>query len=216
MRAGSLRKIHDGRQWLDVTWALFHWRGACASRQGRIRALSVSQDTTTMKISMYTMAAEQNARMLGNLSGLLDKGIAHAEAKKFEAGVLVGARIAPDMFPLSRQVQIACDIVKNGVARLAGQEAPRFEDNEQTMQELKARVAKTLDFVKSVPAAALEGSEDRDIKIPLRDRAIEMKGLQYLRGFVLPNFYFHLTMTYALLRHNGVELGKQDFLGALT
>jgi uncharacterized protein len=169
-----------------------------------------------MKISMYTMAVEQNVRMLSNLSGLLDKGIAHAEAKKFEASVLANSRLAPDMFPLSRQVQIACDMVKNGAARLAGRDAPRFEDNEQTMEELKARVAKTLDFVKTLPASAFEGSEDRDIKIPLRDRTLEMKGLPYLRGFVLPNFYFHVTMTYALLRHNGVELGKPDFAGALT
>jgi hypothetical protein len=166
-----------------------------------------------MKISMYTMAVEQNVRMLNNLSGLLDKGIAHATVKKFETSVLVNSRIAPDMFPLSRQVQIACDMVKNGVARLAGQEAPRFEDNEQTIDELKVRVLKTVDYVKSVPEAAFAGSEDRDIKIPLRDRTLEMKGLVYLRSFVLPNLYFHVTMTYALLRHNGVELGKQDFTG---
>jgi hypothetical protein len=163
---------------------------------------------------MYTMAVEQPARMLTNLSTLLDKGVAHAQAKKFEASVLVNARIAPDMFPLSRQVQIACDMLKNGVARLAGQEAPRFEDNEQTMDELKARIAKTIDYVKSVPAAAFEGSEERDIKIPLRDRSLEMKGLPYLNGFVLPNFYFHVTMTYALLRQNGVAIGKPDFMGA--
>ena len=169
-----------------------------------------------MKISMYTMAVEQNAKMLVNLSNLLDKGIAHAQAKKFDSSVLVNARIAPDMFPLSRQVQIACDMVKNGVARLSGTEAPRFEDTEQTMDELKLRVSRTLDFVQSVSAAKLEGSEDRDIKIPLRDRTLEMKGLQYLRGFVLPNFYFHVTMTYALLRHNGVELGKMDFTGPAT
>jgi hypothetical protein len=166
-----------------------------------------------MKISMYTMAVEQNARMLQNLSGLLDKGIAFAQAKKFDAGVLVNSRLAPDMFPLSRQVQIACDMVKNGVARLAGIEAPKHEDTEQTMEELKARVAKALDFVKSVPAASFEGAEDRDIKIALRDRTLEFKGLTYLRGFVLPNMYFHITMTYAILRHNGVELGKPDFTG---
>jgi uncharacterized protein len=167
-----------------------------------------------MKISMYTMAVEQPARMLTNLSTLLDKGVAHAQEKKFDSSVLVNARIAPDMFPLSRQVQIACDMLKNGIARLSGQEAPRFEDNEQTMDELKARIAKTIDYVKSVSTAAFEGSEDRDIKIPLRDRTLEMKGLPYLNGFVLPNFYFHVTMTYALLRHNGVAIGKPDFMGA--
>ena len=166
-----------------------------------------------MKISMYTMAVEQNARMLQNLSGLLDKGIAYAQAKKFDSSVLVNSRLAPDMFPLSRQVQIACDMVKNGVARLAGIDPPKHEDNEQTMEELKARVGKALDFVKSVPEKALEGSEDRDVKIPLRDRTLEFKGLTYLKGFVLPNMYFHITMTYAILRHNGVELGKPDFTG---
>jgi hypothetical protein len=167
-----------------------------------------------MKITMYAMAVEQPARMLTNLLAILDKGVAHAKEKKFESSVLVNARIAPDMFPLSRQVQIACDMLKNGIARLAGQEAPRFEDNEQTMEELKARIAKTIDYVKSVSAAAFEGSEDRDIKIPLRDRTLEMKGLPYLNGFVLPNFYFHVTMTYALLRQNGVAIGKPDFMGA--
>jgi hypothetical protein len=162
------------------------------------------------------MAVDQCAHILGNLSAMLDKGVAYAQAKKFEPSVLVSSRIAPDMFPLSRQVQIASDMVKNGVARLAGQEAPRFEDNEQTIDELKARIAKTIAYIKSVPASAFEGSEDRDITIPLRESKMEMKGLPYLRGFVLPNFYFHVTMVYALLRHNGVDLGKRDFVGAIN
>jgi len=169
-----------------------------------------------MKISMHTMVVDQCAHILSNLSKVLDKGAAYAEAKKFDSTVLVNARIAPDMFPLSRQVQIASDMVKNGVARLAGQEAPKFEDNEKTIDELKARIAKTIDYIKSVPASAFEASEDRDIKIPLRDRSIEMKGLPYVRQWILPNFYFHATMVYALLRHNGVDLGKQDFLGPVT
>jgi hypothetical protein len=117
------------------------------------------------------------------------------------------------MLPLTRQVQIATDMLKNGAARLAGQEAPRYEDTEQTIPELKARLAKTIDYVKSLAPNAFEGSEERDIKIPLRDRTLEMKGLEYLRGFVLPNFYFHVSMVYALLRQNGVDLGKRDFLG---
>ncbi len=167
-----------------------------------------------MKISMHNMVVDQCAPLLAAMSKILDKGVAYAEAKKFDPAVLVNSRIAPDMWPLSRQVQIASDMVKNGVARLAGQEAPRYEDNEQTIDELKARIAKTIDYIKSVPASAFEGSEDRDIKIPLRDRTLEMKGLDYLRGFVLPNFYFHASMVYALMRHNGVELGKKDFLGA--
>jgi hypothetical protein len=151
--------------------------------------------------------------MLRNLSALLDKGLAHAEAKKFDPAVLVNARLAPDMFPLSRQVQIATDMAKAAVARLTGQEPPRYEDTEQTMEELKARIAKTIDYIESAPASAFEGSEDRDIRIPLRDRTLEMKGLQYVRQWVLPNFYFHVTTVYALLRHNGVDIGKRDFLG---
>jgi len=166
-----------------------------------------------MKISMHTMVVDQCAHMLRNLSALLDKGVAHAEAKKFDPAVLVNSRLAPDMFPLSRQVQIATDMVKAGVARLTGQEAPRYEDTEQTMDELKARIAKTIDYIESVPASAFEGSEERDIRIPLRDRTLEMKGLQYVRQWVLPNFYFHVTTVYALLRHNGVDVGKRDFLG---
>jgi uncharacterized protein len=169
-----------------------------------------------MKISMHTMVVDQCAHMLGNLTKLLDKGAAYAEAKKFDSTVLVNARLAPDMFPLNRQVQVACDMVKNGLARLAGQDPPKFEDNEKTIDELKARIAKTLDYIKSVPASALEGAEDRDIKIPLRDRTMEMKGLPYVRQWVLPNFYFHAAMVYALLRHNGVDIGKPDWLGPST
>src|SRR4051812_20409325 len=175
-----------------------------------IPAHSQHEGRTLMKISMHTMVVDQCAHMLGNLTTLLEKGAAYAEAKKFDSTVLVDARLAPDMFPLARQVQVACDMVKNGVARLAGQEAPKFEDNEKTIDELKARIAKTIDYIKSVPASALEGSEDRDIKIPVRGRTLEMQGLPYVRQWVLPNFYFHATMVYALLRHNGVELSKPD------
>lgn len=167
-----------------------------------------------MKISMHTMAVDECAHILGNLLVIIDKGIAHATAKKFDTSVLVNARLAPDMLPLVRQIQIASDAAKNGIARLAGQEAPRYEDDETTIEQLKARISKTIDFIKSIPASALEGSEDRDIKIPMRDQTIEMKGLPYLRGWLLPNFFFHVTMTYAILRHNGVDVGKRDFLGA--
>jgi hypothetical protein len=163
---------------------------------------------------MHTMVADQCVPLLVALSKLLDKGVAYAETKKFDPKVLLNARLAPDMHPLTRQVQIACDMVKNGAARLAGQEAPRFDDDEQTVEELKARIAKTIDYVKSLPANAFEGSEDRDIKIPIPNRTLEFKGLDYLRQFLLPNFFFHLSMTYALLRHNGVDIGKRDFLGA--
>lgn len=167
-----------------------------------------------MKISMHAMVVDQCAPLLAALSKILDKGAAHAVAKKFDPSVLVNSRLAPDMHPLSRQVQIATDMVKNGAARLAGKEPPRYEDNEQTIDELKARLAKTVDYLQSLPADAFEGSEDRDIRIPLQSRTLEFKGLDYLRTFVLPNFYFHVSMAYAILRHNGVDIGKRDFLGA--
>jgi uncharacterized protein len=165
-----------------------------------------------MKISMYSMSVETFVPMLKSLSRLLDKGVARAEEKKFDPAVLVSARLAPDMLPLSRQVQIACDAAKGAVARLAGQEPAKFEDNEKTIDELKARIAKTIDYVSGFSAADLEGGEDRDVKIPLRDRTMELKGLPYLQRWALPNFFFHVTTTYAILRHNGVEIGKRDYL----
>jgi hypothetical protein len=165
-----------------------------------------------MKISVHAMSVELLASALSNLSAILEKGHAHAVARKFDPAVLLAARLAPDMFPLTRQVQIATDVAKGGAARLAGREPPKFEDNEQTFEELRARLARTIDFVRSTPASALEGAEDRDIKLPARDRTLEFKGLEYLQRFVIPNVFFHSTMAYAILRHNGVELGKKDFL----
>ncbi len=165
-----------------------------------------------MKISVHAMSVELLASALSNLSAVLEKGHAHAVARKFDPAVLLAARLAPDMFPLTRQVQIATDVAKGGAARLAGREPPKFEDNEQTFEELRTRLARTIDFVKSTPASALEGAEDRDIKLPARDRTLEFKGLEYLQRFVIPNVFFHSTMAYAILRHNGVELGKKDFL----
>lgn len=143
---------------------------------------------------------------------LVEKGLKFAAEKKFDPAVLVNARLAPDMLPLSRQIQLACDKAKNGSARLAGQEAPRFEDNESTLEELRTRIARTVEYLKSIPASAIDGSEDRDIKIPLRERSLEMKGLAFLRIWSLPNFYFHVVATYAILRHNGMQIGKRDFL----
>ncbi|HEV7138469.1 MAG TPA: DUF1993 domain-containing protein [Steroidobacteraceae bacterium] len=165
-----------------------------------------------MKISVHAMSVDLLANSLANLSHLLEKGQAHAVARKYDPALLLAARIAPDMFPLTRQVQIASDISKFGVSRLAGVEAPKFEDKEQSVEELRARIARTIDFIKGVPASALEGSEDRIIKVPLRDRALEFKGLDYLVHWVIPNVYFHVTTAYAILRHAGVEIGKTDFL----
>lgn len=165
-----------------------------------------------MKISVHAVSVDLLANSLANLSHLLEKGQAHAAARKYDPALLLAARIAPDMFPLTRQVQIASDMSKFGVSRLAGVEAPKFEDKEQTVEELRARIARTIDFIKGVPASALEGSEDRIVKVPLRDRTLEFKGLDYLIRWTIPNVYFHVTTAYAILRHAGVEIGKTDFL----
>ena len=135
------------------------------------------------------------------------------KARNFDTSVLVSARLAPDMLPFSKQIQLTSDFAKNSMARLAGIDPPKFEDNETTMDELVARVKKTLDYIDTVPASALEGSETRDIKIPLRDRTIEFKGLRSCSTGRIPNFFFHHVTAYNLLRHNGVDIGKRDFLG---
>jgi len=166
-----------------------------------------------MKISMHAMTVDVFTRTLGNLSALLEKGLAHATQRKFDPAVLLAARLAPDMLPLTRQVQIACDQAKNSVARLAAQEPPRFPDSETTFEQLHARIARTIDYLKSVPPSALEGSETRDIKVPQGERTLEFKGLPYVQHTAIPNVFFHVTTAYAILRHNGVELGKGDFLG---
>ena len=151
---------------------------------------------------------------LNALSGVLDKAAAHAAAKKVDPAVLLGWRLAPDMFALTRQVQIATDMVKAAAARLSGTEIPKYEDNETTIAQMKARIASVLAFANSIDVAKFTGSEDRDIVVPQRSGDRRFKGLNYLRDYVLPNLYFHVTMTYAILRHNGVELGKNDFIGA--
>ena len=168
-----------------------------------------------MTISMYSASVPVFTRMLGHLAAWLDKAEAHAQAKKFDTSVYLAARLAPDMLPLTKQIQIACDAAKFGVARLAGVEAPKFEDNEASLAELRERIRKTVEFVCSVPAAAIEGTEDKDITVPRRDGNVVLEGEFYLKHYVQPNFYFHVTTAYALLRHNGVELGKGDYLGAL-
>jgi hypothetical protein len=150
------------------------------------------------------------------LSGVLDKAAAFASAKKIDAAVLPQYRLAPDMFALARQVQVACDMAKNGGARLAGVEPPKFEDDEKTIDELKARIAKTITFVKSLDAARIDAAGEREITFPLGPtNKGHMKGGDYLSHFVLPNFYFHLTAAYTILRHCGVELAKRDFLGGI-
>jgi len=166
-----------------------------------------------MKISMYQASAPRFANTLRNLSAILDKAQAHAEAKKLDPAVLGGLRLIADMFPLSRQVQIACDTAKGALARLAGVEIPKHEDTEQTIPELKARIARTLDFIGSVPAARIDGSEEREVVLKMRSGEHKYTGLQYLAGQALPNFYFHVTTAYNILRANGVDIGKRDYLG---
>jgi hypothetical protein len=166
-----------------------------------------------MKISMYSMSHDVFKKALTQLLHVMEKAAANAKARNFDTSVLVGARLAPDMLPLVKQIQLTSDFAKNSMARLAGVDPPKFEDTETTLDELFARVRKTLDYIESVPAAALEGSETRDIKIPLRDRTVEFKGLAFLQHWALPNFFFHHVTAYNLLRHNGVDIGKKDFLG---
>lgn len=166
-----------------------------------------------MTISMYSASVPTFQFMLRNLAHILDKGEAFAEAKKCDPAALTTFRLAPDMLPFTRQVLIACDASKNAVARISGREAPRFEDNETTFEQLKARVQKTLDYLATVPADALDGTEDKDITFPVgKDKTRTMKAEAYLKHWALPNFFFHITTAYAILRHNGVELGKQDYL----
>jgi uncharacterized protein len=166
-----------------------------------------------MKVSMHAMSVEVFVNALGNLSWILEKGANNAAQRKFEPGVLLAARLAPDMLPLTRQVQIACDLAKNSVARLAAQEPPRFEDIETSIEQLRTRIARTIDFLQSVPASALEGSETRDIKVPAGERTLEYKGLDFLQRWAIPNVFFHVTTAYNILRHNGVDVGKRDFIG---
>ena len=172
-----------------------------------------TKEAQAMQISMYTTARTSTLRGLASLDGILDKAVASAEARKFDPSVLLGARLAPDMFTLTRQVQIACDFCKGTMARLGGVENPKFEDSESSFADLKARIARTRAFVEGVAEAGFAGSEERDLVIPAGPRTLEFKGLPFLIGYALPNLNFHMSMAYAILRHNGVDLGKQDYIG---
>jgi hypothetical protein len=167
-----------------------------------------------MSISMHSASVPIFTRMLTNLLTWFDKAEAHAATKKFEPGVLLSTRLAPDMLAFTTQIQIACDTAKFGVSRIAGVEAPKFDDKEASFAELRERVRKTLDFVASVPASQIDGKEEAELIVPRRSGPVTWKAEAYLKNHVLPNFFFHLTTAYALLRHNGVDLGKSDFLGA--
>ncbi|MBU3648593.1 MAG: DUF1993 domain-containing protein [Limnohabitans sp.] len=152
-------------------------------------------------------------RTLTALSGILAKGAASAQARKIDPLVLTGARLAPDMFALTKQVQIACDVAKNGFARLSGADAPKFDDTETTFEELQARITKTIDYLHSVKAESLAGTEDKVVTFPAGpERMLKLKGHAYLTQWMLPNLYFHTVTAYAILRHNGVDVGKMDYL----
>ena len=166
-----------------------------------------------MTISMYQASVPCFVRTLGNLSAILDKAQAHVDARKIDPLVLTSYRLYPDMLPMTRQVQIACDAAKGLVARLSGTENPVHEDNEKSLSDLQARIAKTLAFVQSVTPAQLDGTEEKDIVVKRGDTETHYQGMQYLLGNALPNFYFHVTTAYNILRHNGVEIGKRDYIG---
>jgi hypothetical protein len=168
-----------------------------------------------MTISMYQASVPVFVRMLTNLNVILSKAAAHAQAKKIDESVLLNARLFPDMFPLTKQVHIATDFARGTGARLAGLEMPVYEDNEKTFAELMARVERTLGYLQTLKAAQIDGSETREIVRPIGGQPKKFIGINYLLQFALPNFYFHTTTTYAILRHNGIELGKMDFIGAL-
>jgi hypothetical protein len=169
-----------------------------------------------MSLSMSKASLPAIETGLNALSSVLDKAQEFASAKKIDSAVLLNMRLAPDMFALTRQVQVACDLAKNGMARLSGMEPPKFEDSESTLPQLKDRVAKTIAFLKTLDSGKIDASTDREITFPLGpDHKGHMKGDDYLTHFVLPNFYFHCTAAYAILRHCGVEIGKQDFLGGI-
>lgn len=166
-----------------------------------------------MKISMYEASVPVFIHALNNLASILEKGRVHAEAKKIDAAVLPNLRLFADMFPLSRQVQIASDIARGGAARLAGLDMPTYEDNEKTVPELVERLRKTVAYLQTLTPEQFDGGEDKTVTWQTRSGSKSMQGLPYLNKHVLPNVYFHVTTAYNILRHNGVELGKKDFLG---
>ena len=166
-----------------------------------------------MNISMYQASIPRFVNILSNLSAILDKAQAHVDAKKLDDAILTNYRLFPDMLPMSKQIQIACDTAKGVTARLAGVEIPAYEDNEKSLADLKARIAKTVAFIQTVTASQIDGTEEKEIVIKRGDKETRYGGMQFLLGHALPNFYFHVATTYNILRHNGVEIGKRDYLG---
>ena len=166
-----------------------------------------------MTISMFQASVPRLINVLNNLSHILDKAQAHIDTKKIDATALIQFRLFPDMLNFTRQVQIASDTAKGVVARLAGVDIPVYEDNEQSIADLKARIAKTIDFIQGFKPEQIDGTEDKDIIVKRGEKETHYKGMQFLLGHAIPNVYFHTTTAYAILRHNGVEVGKRDYLG---
>jgi len=166
-----------------------------------------------MTISMYQASVPRLANILGNLSNILDKAQADIDARRIDVSVIMDARLFPDMYPFSKQVQIACDKARSVVARLAGMEVPFYEDDEKTFAELKLRIARTIAFIQSVPPERIDGTEDDEIVLPVTGKETRYRGMQLLLGHSMPNVYFHATTAYNILRHNGIAVGKRDFLG---
>lgn len=169
-----------------------------------------------MTISMYQVSIPRFVHMLNNLAAILDRAQAYAEAKKIDAATLPSARLYPDMLPLTSQVRIACDTAKRAAAMLAGVDNPAYEDNETTLPELKARVERTIGFLNTIRAAQVDGTENREIVVKVGGKDTPFMGMQFLLARAIPNFYFHVTTAYDILRHNGLDVGKKDFLGNTT
>ena len=162
---------------------------------------------------MHQASVPQFKKMLNNLSSILKKGAEFAADKKIDEKVLVESRLAPDMFPLAKQVQIACDQVKMGMSRLSGVEAPKHADTETTFAQLQERIAQTIAFIDSIKPEQIDGTEAKEIKFSIKEWSFEFVGEQYLFTWIVPNFYFHVTTAYNILRHNGLQIGKTDYLG---
>jgi hypothetical protein len=168
-----------------------------------------------MALSMYQASVPVFVKMLTNLKGVLQKAAAHAQARKIDETVLVNARLYPDMLPLAKQIQIASDFARGTASRLAGAEPPSYEDNEKTLTELMTRIDRTIEFLRTKKAGEIDGSEGREIVRPVRGEPHKFSGVNYLLQYALPNFFFHATTAYAILRHNGVEVGKLDYIGKM-
>jgi hypothetical protein len=180
-----------------------------------VARVATQRGNDPMPLSMHQSSVGVFEVTLNAFSALLDKAAAHAEVRKFDPVVYMTMRLRPDMLPFARQVMIFCDNAKNVSSRLAGAQAPVFEDNETTLDQLKARIRKTLDYLKTLDVAAINASTDREIVFPVGPNKMKMQGADYLLHYALPNFYFHLTTAYAILRYAGVDIGKRDFLGAV-